>query len=194
MIKVLSYQHIPAIAKVHVEALAGDFLPTLGESFLKTFYDGVIGQEGVFAFVDIEEEEVVGFIIGTKDSSFFFRKALYSNPFLIVFKLLLSLLKNPTLLKKIIETFLYPRKDTGVKAELVVIAILNRFQGKGLGRKLINTLDKEFIKNKVKSYKLTVYQDKQAVSFYEHLKFKRQSEFKLYDKMWYIYEKQLKKS
>lgn len=189
MVISLKKSNFSEIAKIHTEALKGDFLPSLGNNFLTTFYEGIINKPGIYGFGFEEKEEIVGFVIGTKDSHKFFSLAIKENFLKLSLWLLLEILKNPPIIKNVIETFLYPSKDMGPKAELVVIAVKNKWQGQGIGKILTQKLEAAFKVNKISRYKLTVHADKEAVGFYDHLGFKRISKFSLYGKMWYVYEK-----
>jgi len=191
MIKPLTPLNVSEVADIHLKALEGDFLPSLGFDFLKTFYSGIVGKKAVYSFGIFEEDKLQGFVIGTTDSKKFFSDAFKENIFKLIILLLFELFKKPTLLKNILETLLYPNKTSGPKAELVVIAIRKNFQGKGAGKSLVGILEREFKRNGIKRYKLTVHADKGAVGFYEHLKYQRTSSFQLYGKMWYQYEKKL---
>lgn len=191
MIRVISAQDTALITKIHREALAGDFLPSLGFRFLKTFYDGVVNTPGVFGFVFEDDSKIQGFIIGTTDSKKFFLQAVTTNFIKLSLFILIQLVKKPTIIKNVMETLLYPKKDTGPNAELVVIALNNKYQGKGIGGKLVLALEEEFKKEGIVSYKVTVHADKIAVGFYKHLGYSRFSSFRLYDKMWHVYEKDI---
>ena len=192
MIRIVRRADSSAFAKIHIAALGGDFLPSLGFSFLKTFYNGVINTFGVYGFVYEEDGKVHGFVVGTRNSSKFFRRAIRANFIRFSFLLFVALIKKPTIIKNIFETFLYPKKDVGAKAELVVIAVDNKYRGKGIGKRLVLALEEEFKNRKITSYKLTVHASKEAVGFYEHLGYSRISSFRLYDKMWYVYEKKIR--
>lgn len=193
MIKPLTDLDVPDIARIHYEALKGDFLPSLGIDFLKSFYEGIIEKPGVYAFGFFQGTKLQGFVIGSNNSKDFFSQALKSRFLKLALLLLIQIIKKPTLIKKIIESYFYPGKTLGPKAELVVIAINKHFRGKGAGKFLVKALEKAFKKNGVTKYKLTVYADKAAVGFYEHLGYNRLSSFQLYGKMWYAYEKKLPK-
>lgn len=192
MVVLINESHIKDITSIHIQSLKGDFLPSLGHYFLETMYQGLIGKSGVYGFVDLEKLEVTGFIIGTKDMDKFFKTAIKANFLKLSLLLLFKILRSPKILKKILETFLYPKKDQGVKAELVVIAISKKWQGKGIGRKLIKSLEHKFKTEKINKYKLAVYADKKAVRFYERLNFNKISNFNLYGKSWNIYEKKIR--
>lgn len=189
MIKTLTLKHISEIAKVHAEALKNDFLPTLGTDFLELIYMGVIKKKDAFGFIEEKKGKIVGFIIGTKDIKRFFSTALKSNFFKLIYLMLIKVLNKPPIIKNILETLLYTKKEKGPKAELVVIAVVNKWQGKGIGKKLIESLEGKFKKDRVNKYKLTVHADKRAINFYKKLRYLKLSEFNLYGKQWYIYEK-----
>lgn len=191
MIKPLGLNHIPEIAKIHSQELKSDFLPSLGEEFLRLLYEGVISKKTAFGYIAHEKGRIVGFIIGTNNMDKFFRSAISANFIKIIYLLILKILANPFLLKNIVETLFYTGKEVGPKAELVVIAVLKKWQGKGIGKRLVKSLENYFEKKNVKKYKLTVYADKTAINFYKKLKYLKLSEFNLYGKGWYIYEKKI---
>lgn len=194
MIKRLTSKDCLAITKIHMSSLAGDFLPSLGFNFLKTFYDGVIGKGGVYGFGVFENGKVLGFVVGTTDSSKFFAQALKAHFLKLSLLLTVRLIKNPTLIKNVLETLRYSKKAVGPKAELVVIAVDEDYQGRGIGKLLVEALESAFRKERIRRYKLTVHADKKAVGFYEHLGYSRISTFSLYGKMWFVYEKETRLS
>lgn len=191
MIKPLELKHIPQVAKIHVRVLKQDFLPSLGTDFLEILYSGVIKNNEAFGFVAEEKNKVIGFVIGTKNMDRFFKTALTANLLKLVYLMAIKLLSRPALIKKTLETFLYTKKDKGPKSELVVIAVLDKWQGKGIGKKLVKSLETFLKKIKISKYKVTVYADKKAVKFYSKLNYSKLAEFNLYGKPWYIYEKSI---
>lgn len=191
MISPLQPEHSAGIVRLHIDALKGDFLPSLGIDFLTAFYNGVINLDGVYGFIYEEKGKVMGFVLGTKDSGKFFSQALRSNFIELSLLLLLQVIKNPKIIKNVFETLFYPKKESGPKAELVIIAVDKKFQVKGVGRKLIKSLETTFKNSGISRYKLTVHADKTAVAFYEHLGYSSISNFRLYDKMWFVYEKEI---
>lgn len=178
-----------AINRIHRLALEGDFLPSLGEKFLETLYRGTLEKPGIYGFGVKEKGKVVGFVVGTKGINLFFKEAFKSSLPKLVYYLILRLLTHPRLIKNVLETALYSSKDKGPKAELIVIAVTPAHQGKGYGKELTKSLERAFLEDGIKEYKLTVHRDKKAVGFYEHLGYKRISTFKLYGKIWYVYSK-----
>lgn len=185
--------HIKRAVAIHQEALPEDFLPSLGTSFLSTLYQGLIGKRGIFGFVALEKGEVIGFVLGTEDMDKFLKVGLLSNFIKLSLLLFLQILKKPTILKNIFETFFYSHKESGPKAELVVIALDEAYRGRGLGKTLVVVLEKEMKKRKIKEYKLTVTKrNSKAIAFYNRLGFEKKSEFRLYDKKWFVLLKNIK--
>lgn len=183
------------IALIHKEALVGDFLPSLGQEFLTTLYSGVLGRPGIFSFGYKENREIVGFVVGATNITRFYALALRHRFLPLSFHLIKKIASDRSIIKKILETLFYPKKEVGPQAELIVITVSPVHQGKGIGKKLVKALEEAFKSAKINSYKLTVYQhNKNAVAFYENLGFRRSWEFSLYGKMWYVYEKEIKKS
>lgn len=191
MIRLIEKDDSYSLARIHKQGLAGDFLPSLGIDFLTAFYEGIIGKLGVYGFVSVEGTKINGFVVGTNNSDKFFSQALHANFVKLSLLLLVQLIKRPQIIKNVLETFLYTKKEGTSKAELVVIAVSNKSQGRGVGKQLVKTLEQTFNKEKIKRYKLTVHADKKAVGFYEHLGYSRVSSFKLYGKMWFVYEKEI---
>lgn len=188
----LSAKDSSTVSLIHSKALGGDFLPSLGLNFLTTFYSGILSKREVYGFGFRVGGGIVGFVLGTSDSKGFFKLALKSNFLSLSFYLLVELIKRPWLFKNVLETFLYTSKDKGPNAELVVIAVLDKYQGIGIGKTLAKALEKAFLNDDIAEYKLTVHASKKAVHFYEHLKYERISSFNLYGKLWYVYGKSLR--
>jgi ribosomal protein S18 acetylase RimI-like enzyme len=182
--------HIAAAAHIHAEALAGDFLPSLGEPFLSRFYKTVLNEGLGFGFVQLEEAGINGFVIGSVDTSSLFRKAVLSAGIRMGMDALPAILRRPALLLKVLETFLYPGRESFVveRAELLVIAVAANQRGKSVGRELVQALNDEFRKQGVQSYKVTVLNSNDSANrFYQHLGFHRAGRFKLYQKSWNLY-------
>lgn len=191
MIGPLKDEQIASVVKLHSSGLRGDFLPSLGNAFLTTFYRALINEPKIYALVCSHKDEVQGFIIGTDDMSLFLKKILKKR--FLEFSLLIAyqILKKPWLLKNVFETLFYTKKESGPKAELVIIVVGQKHRNKGIGRALIESLEEIFLKNKIRQYKLTAIAGKKAVGFYSYLKFTPTANFNLYGKSWLIFEKNI---
>lgn len=183
---------IEQVARIHAYALAGDFLPSLGQNFLQVFFRTAIKMPGTIAIV-IENKTVAGFLLGCIDShSFFYDVLRRATPQLAV-AVILPILKKPALLFKAIETFMYPKREaSAVKAELLIIAMDADHRHQGGGRILVEQLDREFLDRSVHEYKLTVLQENaNANRFYQNLGFKKAGTFSLFKKPWLLYERSI---
>jgi ribosomal protein S18 acetylase RimI-like enzyme len=190
MIVPLQREHAACVAELHCAALAGDFLPGLGQGFLTVFYDGVIDLGVGFGFVAVEDGRLVGFVLGSADTSILFKQVVASRAVMMGLRAIPAIIRKPALVANVLETFLYPGKEGAVpeKAELVVIGFDAAYRGRGLGRGLVNALSDAFRAQGVRSYKVTVLQENLgANSFYRALGFQPALEFELYKKKWNLY-------
>jgi ribosomal protein S18 acetylase RimI-like enzyme len=196
MIIPLQREHAARVAELHCAALAGDFLPSLGQGFLTVFYEGVIDLGVGSGFVAIEDGRPVGFVLGSADTNVLFERVVASRAVALGWRAIPAVIRKPALVANVLETFLYPGKEDAVpeKAELVVIGFEAAYRGRGLGRGLVNALNNAFRAQGVRSYKVTVLQENLcANSFYHALGFQPAIEFELYKKKWNLYTLDLKR-
>ncbi|KKP41354.1 MAG: Acetyltransferase [Parcubacteria group bacterium GW2011_GWA2_33_14] len=71
--------------------------------------------------------------------------------------------------KKILESFLYPKKEQSLpKAELLTIAIIKKFQGQGLGKLLLDVFLDQMKQRNITVFKVVVGEELiNAIKFYE---------------------------
>jgi ribosomal protein S18 acetylase RimI-like enzyme len=183
---------VAQVARIHASALAGDFLPSLGQNFLQVFFRTAIKMPGAVAVV-VEDETVAGFVLGCLDSHLFFYDVLKRAAPQLAMAVIVPILKKPALLLKAIETFTYPKRESSnVEAELLIIAMDNSHRHQGGGRILVEQLDREFLARSVREYKLTVLQENSnANRFYQNLGFTQAGTFNLFNKPWLLYERSL---
>jgi ribosomal protein S18 acetylase RimI-like enzyme len=182
--------HLRAVARLHAGALAGDFLPSLGERFLHVFYRGALRSRLASGFVNLNEAgAVTGFILGSLDSSALFRYVASRSAGSLGWAALPAVLKRPALLLKVVETFLYPSKESAdEKAELLVIAVEASCRSQGLGEALVRTLEEVLRAQGIRAYKVTVLQSNPGANrFYQRLGFTLGGQFRLYKKNWNLY-------
>jgi len=194
MIQKMGREHIVRVSEIDVKARAGDFLPSLGERFLRTLYAGLIGSRRGLGYVYLQGEQVVGFIIGSFDTKGLFREVLWKRGTILGLHLLVKIFKKPSFIKNTIQTFRYPRKEshTPQKAELIVIGVDERFRGRGIGEKLIRALNQAFLVEGISSYKVTVNKKNESANkFYQRLNFKYQYTFSMYGREWNLYTCQI---
>ena len=186
----MQISHLRRVAKIHAAALAGDFLPSLGVDFLHTFYRAALSSGAAFGFVLLQSDLPAGFVLGSADTDALFRRVLFRAPLALAWAGLPAILRQPRLLEKVAETFLYPHREavTPVKAELVVIAVEPECRSQGAGHALVQALNTVFQAQGVVAYKVTVLQSNSGANrFYQREGFNIAGEFELYHKRWNLY-------
>jgi ribosomal protein S18 acetylase RimI-like enzyme len=182
--------YLKQVAEIHAQALAGDFLPSLGVNFLTVFYKAALASGMAMGCVALTGDTPTGFVLGSPDMSVLFREVIRRAPLQLAQAAIPGIVRRPGLLLKVAETFLYPSREssTDVKAELVVIAVKPEFRSQGLGLALVKALNAEFKERKIWSYKVTVLQSNQGANrFYARSGFRRAGEFRLYHQSWNLY-------
>ena len=154
------------IAMIHKTEISGGFLSSLSLAFLKSFYLALIESPSGFCIVAKEDSEIVGFVSGTTHLNAFYAYFL-SRYFLQSFFILLPKLFSS--LKRIIETLRYPKKEDSLpKAELLTIAMVSTFQGKGIGGLMPQPFISEMKKRNITVFKVVVGESlPNAIAFYE---------------------------
>jgi len=187
--------HVTAIARLHAEALAGDFLPSLGPAFLTTLYRGILELNLGFGFVAPgTAEDIAGFVIATDDSRSLFRKLITRRFFRLTWQVGVALLHHPRLVVRSVETFLYPSKEGThtPAAELLVIAVNAGDRNKGIGVALVECLDESMHQRKIARYKVTVLAANEAAQrFYRRLGFVLATQFVMYGRPWNLFVREL---
>ncbi len=190
IIELKDSSYLKQIASIHKKELEGDFLPSLGESFLYTLYCGVMKDKNNVIFAELENEQILGFVFGTKDTPKMMKNVVKNEFIPFIFKSIRAIIKRPGLIKHFIETFSYKDKESKLdtSSELVVIAVDSNSHKKGIGKKLIYTLNEWFKRKNIYEYKLTVNKNNEnANGFYKHMGFIYQYTFNLYKKDWNMY-------
>ena len=202
--------HARRVAEIHASALPGDFLPSLGTGFLCVFYRAALESGAAFGFVQEAGGRVGGFVLGSADTGRLFHRVILRAALPLGWAALPAILRRPSLLARVAETFLYPQREASARgapaqevrvqeavaqeaAELVVIAVDSQLRGQGSGQALVRALDEAFLAQGVHSYKVTVLQSNPGANrFYQRLGFCLAGQFKLYGKRWNLYTRSLR--
>ena len=145
-ISTLNIKHIAEISKVHQEELDTGVLDLFGINFLKNIYYQLLKEN--FGYVAKSGNKIIGFITATKkDISFI--KCLSGISFITFicnifkkfnkFKIFLILL-NQVYINK---SWNMKKATTSKSIELFSIAINKKYQGQGVGKKLIEALEQK---------------------------------------------------
>jgi ribosomal protein S18 acetylase RimI-like enzyme len=187
----LQLGHAADVAHVHAEAMRGDFLPSLGERFLRILYRVALQRKVGFGWIWTEEEHVQGFVLGCMDTRAFFRKVLAAAAPQLAMAALPAVLRRPSLLGRVAETFAYPGREIlpEVTAELLVIAVEEPARRRGIGQRLIWALNGTLQERGIGGYKVTVLEsNRPANQFYQDHGFQLVGRFRLYKRGWNLYQ------
>ena len=195
MLRQAKKSDINKLAEIHFLELHSDFLPGLGQEFLRLLYLNLLQSKNTHIWVCELDNNVQGFVVGSKNFSNDFKKIVLKNFIRFVILISPQIIKSPNILKNILETFLYAKKQGHdlIEAELIVIAVSTKFHRKGIGKKLIFMLEKSFMKDNVEKYKVIVNKNNSKANLlYNSIGFKKQREFLLYGKKLNLYIKEIK--
>src|SRR3989339_541838 len=156
------------IAEIHKTEIVGGFLSSLSINFLEKIYIAVI--ENDFCVVAKNNNEIVGFIAGTKNIKNLYKYFLGKYFFISIIMLLPKLFD----IRKIFETLFYSKEESDLpKAELLTIAVKKEFQMEGIAGKMLKFFILEMKNKNVKEFKVLVGSNLQnAIKFYEKNGFK----------------------
>lgn len=195
MLRQAKKSDINSLASIHYFELHSDFLASLGQKFLRLLYLNLIQSKKTYILVYESDGKVQGFIVGARGFSNNFKEIIFKNFIQFVILIFPEILKNPKALKNVLETFFYTRKQghNSLSTELVVIAVSKKFHRKGIGKKLIYSLENKFAEENINEYKVSVNKkNKNANMFYKSFDFIKYNEFMLYGKKINLYIKKIK--
>ena len=140
----INLKHIDEIVDVHIKAFPDFFLTFLGPKFLKEFYKSFIVDEQGIGFVAIENNKLLGAIVGPLNPQGYFKRLLKRKWYVFCFASIGAVLKNPKVIKRLFRAVFYRGESPpgGGRALLSSIAVSPDAQGKGVGKALVsNWLD-----------------------------------------------------
>jgi ribosomal protein S18 acetylase RimI-like enzyme len=160
------------LAYVHIQAFDDFFLTSLGYSFLQTYYRSSLKSKDCVAVCACSDEnEIVGFALGTVLSKGHHKRLLLSNPFSFLLRAIVIYITKP---KAIIRLYQNLSKsadtnDNGQYAELLSIGVLKFLKGKGIGKGLIERFEQELILRGCKQIVLTTdfFNNDDIINFYK---------------------------
>lgn len=137
------------IARLHAEAIAEGFLPSLGHRFLRLLYLRILADPGSFAYVVEDAQGVAGFVAATESTRDLYRSFLRHDGARAALHAAPKLARSP---RRVWETWRYGAGDEHValpQAEVLATAVAPRAQGTGLGTRLLDATISEFATRQV---------------------------------------------
>jgi ribosomal protein S18 acetylase RimI-like enzyme len=157
-----------AAAAIHVDALPGEILTLLGESFLTALYRGIAADPGGFIYVAEHKGEIVGFVSGATEAGAVCRAAVRRQWRPLTTSAIVHFLKRPTLVFRALEV-LWRRSrydDANTRAQLLAIAVSARYRGQGVGQALLTSFNDEMRRRHVDFYDVMTTEGPRVQAFY----------------------------
>ncbi|MBS6237188.1 MAG: GNAT family N-acetyltransferase [Bacteroides sp.] len=198
-VKEISIKDINALVIVHKRAFPDFFLTSLGDRFLSLYYKTVKKNNQGILLGYYRKEKLLGFCAATMVSTSFHSRLIKENLLdysFIAFRLLFF---RPLSIARLYKNLVKKGssvKDKGNYAELLSIAVDTSCQGEGIGKKLLNELEKIVIERGGDCLSLTTdFEDNaKAQGFYTSIGYKVFYDFVAYPKRkMYRYIKNLNK-
>lgn len=165
---------IDALVVIHVSAFPDFFLTQLGTRFLRLYYSSVLSHpEGVLLGC-YEGDRLTGFCAATINSNGFNKRLIKFHFFAFAMETFILLLTNIKALKRLylnLSKSDSTNTDKGDYAELLSIGVDRGYQGKGIGKQLLMTLEEEVRCRGCRKLSLTTdyHNNEQAIGFYRSM-------------------------
>jgi ribosomal protein S18 acetylase RimI-like enzyme len=134
-------EEIPAIARIHYASLPDDFLPSLGEDFLRTvYYPAALASANAVTLVARAGGETVGFVTVAHRTGAFTRDVLRGRALTLARYAVRAAWRRPAHLRQsagVLWSALLGRPDP-VQGEIVFIAVDAARRGAGLGPRIVD--------------------------------------------------------
>jgi hypothetical protein len=103
----IDQEYIDDIVKVHIKAFPDFFLTFLGPKFLKEFYRSFIVDEQGIGVVAIENDKLLGAVVGPLQPAGYFKRLLKRKWSAFCFASMGAVLKNPKVIKRLFRAVFY---------------------------------------------------------------------------------------
>ncbi|MNK30644.1 Acetyltransferase (GNAT) family protein [compost metagenome] len=142
--RLLTTQEIRRASQLHFEAFSGFFLTSLGKSFLRAFYKGILEHPDGIAVGVFDNGHLVAFAVGTKCKNGFYSDILRKKVISMSLAAMPKLISSPSKVLRLFNSLKSSKrfgKDIMDNASLLSICVCPRERGKGLGAKVLKAFE-----------------------------------------------------
>ena len=180
-----------AAAGLHIQGQPDTFLTSLGRPFLVALYSQMALSPHCFGYVAVDGDLVIGVVTGTVDSGAVFKELILRRGIRLALPVLGSILRRPSLIPRMVETFLYTSQTEIApgEAEMLYLATRADRQGEGIGRALYWAFVEGLRERGYRRMGLCVdTTNVKAVRFHERQGMDRERDFTMYGRpfRWYV--------
>lgn len=166
---------IDQLVCIHSRSFPNFFLTFLGPRFLYLLYRNIaLDPEGILFVVEVEDD-IAGFVAGVTRQTGFYRRLIRRQKWAFAWAALGATLRRPTIIPRLWRALRRPNDATESAAEacLMSIAVSLEFQGRGIGKQLVEAFCQELAARGEPAVCLTTDRDdNEAVNrFYQRLNF-----------------------
>ena len=167
IIAAMQPQQIAEVAKLHAEGIATGFISSLGPTFIRQLYRGIISCPSAFCLVARQNSQVLGFVTAAESVGKLYKSVILRRGLLMLGPLL-RFAFSPRTIRKIFQTLLYPSRTSKEypSAEILSVVVAPVARRKGIGRKLMQAVLQEFSRRGVPAIKLAVAADNEPANQY----------------------------
>ena len=184
------------IAKIHIASFNGFFLTDLGKDVLRVFYSSLLKDKSTIVWGVKNNQVLVGFFVASTKPKGIYSRIFLKNILYFFGPLLISFLNNINFLKRMITSFTSSNSynvSPLYSASLLSICVSPDYTSKGIGKMLLNKLEKELVIHNQKGYYLTTDAENNDGTNYFYLRngFKLQDVYYQGKRIMNIYIKEL---
>lgn len=166
-------QDVTGIVAIHCDAFKDFFLTSLGEHFLTTYYSCFIDSDKTVVFCAEDDGKLVGFSAATRVCKKFNGSLIKDNAVRFVLVGIRTFLTSPLALIRLMKNLTKKSgevEDDEAYGELYSIGVSSQYQGKGIGKILVDSTELAIYNGdgRVKRLSLTTdyYNNEAAIAFY----------------------------
>lgn len=185
IIRAATTKDVPQIVNIHMNAFEGFFLTTLGRSFLSFYYNAFVNSKDGIVLCAIVDNDVYGFAAATKQCKGYNSNLIKTNFVRFIGLAIKLLFTKPSALIRLAKNL--SKKSDVVDdpedyAELYSIGVAEKTQGKGIGKKLLATIEEKMKNEGVEKVSLTTdfYNNDSTIAFYRTMGYQTLYEFTSY--------------
>lgn len=197
VVEIVDHIDQPTLAqavRLHDESLAyRSFITIFGRGFLQAVYEALLQDRLGYLVLAREGNELKGFMLICTGSDKLMT-SVWKRAHVFVPLVCKVLVRSPHLLKNVIETFFYSRRQDGLppQPEILVITVEKDCRGQGIGTRMIQAFERDLLIKTSLRYKVTVHKDMApAVHFYERQGMSAVRNFQLYGYTWQVFNKEI---
>lgn len=169
-----------ALARIHATSIETGFLPSLGPRFLRRLYQALIAHPRAVVVVADDGTRVAGFVAGVEDVGDFYRHFVRHHGFLAALAALPRLLR-PGNLRRAWESLRYGGSSVHLPAELLSMAVIDRYRGRGVGTRLGRRFLDELTRRQVSAVKVVVgAENTGAIAAYRKIGFDKSDDVEIH--------------